>query len=353
MQKKLLSAIIGVALAVSVVGCGGNSGTYTDMNANLKSKVKTLGEYKGLSYSWEEVTVTDEEVEEEIGYELEWYTEYEEVTDRTTAQNGDVVNIDFVGKIDGEAFEDGSAEEYDLELGSGEFIPGFEEQIVGKEVGSEFDVNVTFPDEYDESLAGKDAVFEVKLNKIQKTIPVELTDEFVKETLESDYETVEQYRAGVKEDLLLSKQDENREKAIGELMEQILEKSEFVVETADVEALLEEQMANYEMYASMYDMELAEFAESLMGCTVEDLRNNGKAEVEDEIKFNLVFSEIAKKENLGVTQEEYEQAVTAELADYECETIEEFEEQIGKEDYISGMIYDKVANFLLEQSTKQ
>ena len=113
MQKKFLAAILGVALAISVVGCGSNSDTYTDMNPDLKSKVETLGEYKGLSYTWEDATVTDEEVEEEIGYELEWYTEYEDVTDRTTAQDGDVVNIDFVGKIDGEAFENGSAEEYD------------------------------------------------------------------------------------------------------------------------------------------------------------------------------------------------------------------------------------------------
>lgn len=353
MQKKFLAAILGVALAISVVGCGSNSDTYTDMNPDLKSKVETLGEYKGLSYTWEDATVTDEEVEEEIGYELEWYTEYEDVTDRTTAQDGDVVNIDFVGKIDGEAFENGSAEEYDLELGSGDFIPGFEEQIVGKEVGSEFDVNVTFPDDYDESLAGQDAVFEVKLNKIQKSIPVELTDEFVKETLESDYETVEEYKAGIKEDLLLSKQEENEENAITQIMEQILEKSEFKIEDADIDALVEEQMEGYEMYASMYEMELSEFVEQFFGCTVDELKESSRGDMEDEIKFNLVFSAIAQKENLGVTQEEYEKAVTEELADYECETIEEFEEQIGKDDYIYGMIYDKVADFLLEQSQKQ
>ena len=353
MQKKLLALILGVALVVSSVGCGSKTDTYTDMNANLKSKVKTLGEYKGLTYTWTDVSVTDEEVEEEIGYELEWYTEYEEIKDRTTAQEGDVVNINFVGKVNGEVFEDGTAEEYDLELGSGEFIPGFEEQIVGKEVGSEFEVNVTFPNDYEESLAGQAAVFEVKLNKIQKTIPVELTDEFVKETLESDYETVEQYKAGVKEELLLSKQEESKENAINDLMEQILEKSEFQIEIADIDALVEEQMANYEMYASMYDMDVTEFAQELFGCSVDELRENSKVEVETEIKINLIFSEIAKKEKLGVTQEEYETAVTAELADYECETIAEFEEQVGKEDFIYGMLYSKVADFLLEQSNKQ
>ena len=233
MQKKLLAIVLGMALAVSVVGCGNKTDTYTELNSNLKSKVKTLGEYKGLTYSWEEVTVTDQEVDEEIGYELEWYTEYEEITDRTTAQEGDVVNINYAGTVDGEAFEGGTAEEYDLELGSGEFIPGFEEQIVGKEVGSEFDINVTFPDDYDETLAGKAAVFKIKLNKLQKSVPAELTDEFVKETLESDCDTVEQYKESVKEDLLLTKLEEVQENAVNGLVEQIVEKSEFKIETSD------------------------------------------------------------------------------------------------------------------------
>ena len=136
-------------------------------------------------------------------------------------------------------------------------------------------------------------------------------------------------------------------------MDQILAKSEFQIEQEDIDTLVEDQMANYEMYASMYDMDVTEFAQELFGCTVEELRENSKSEVEAEIKFNLVFSEIIKKEKLGVTQEEYETAVTAELADYECETIEEFEEQMGKEDYIYGMLYTKVSDFLLEQSSKK
>ena len=120
-----------------------------------------------------------------------------------------------------------------------------------------------------------------------------------------------------------------------------------------IDALVEDLMANYEMYASMYDMEMEEFTQEFFGCSVEELKTNSRVEAEAEIKHNLVFSEIAKKENLGVTQEEYETAVTAELADYECETIEEFEEQVGKEDYIYGLLYSKVADFILEQSTKQ
>lgn len=351
MQKKILSAVLGIVLAISVIGCGKSSDTYTNLSPDLQSKIKTLGDYKNLTYTWEETSVTDEEVEEEIGYELEWYAEYEEITDRSVAQEGDVANIDFVGKVNGEAFEDGSAEAYDLELGSGEFIDGFEEQIVGKEVGSSFEVNVTFPEDYEESLAGQAAVFEVTLNKIQKSIPAELTDEFVQENLE--YETVEEYKEAVKADLLSSKEMENQDNAISQIMEQILANSEFTIEEGDIDTLVEEQVAGYETYASMYEMELSDFVEEFFGCTVDELKVNSRAEVEDQIKFDLVFSKIAEKEKLGVTQEEYEKAVTAELADYECETIEEFEEQIGKDDYIYSMLYEKVADFLLEQSQKQ
>lgn len=351
MQKKILALILGMVSAVAVAGCGGASDTYTDLNPELQSEIETLGDYKNLTYTWEEVAVTDEEVEEEIGYELEWYAEYEEITDRTVAENGDVVNIDFVGKIDGEEFEDGSGEEYDLELGSGEFIEGFEEQIVGKEVGSQFDVNVTFPEDYNETLGGKAAVFQVTLNKIQKSIPAELTDEFVVENLE--YASVSEYKAAVKEDLLSSKELENKDNAVSELMDQILSNSEFAIEESDIDKLVEEQISGYEMYASMYEMDLDQFVEQFFGCTVDELRESSREEVESEIKSDLVFSEIARKEKLGITQEAYEEAVTAELEDYECETIEEFEEQFGKEDYIYTMLHDKVTEYLLSQSQKQ
>lgn len=351
MQKKLLAVVLGIGLALSAVGCGSNSDTYTELEPGLQSKVEKLGEYKGLSYTWEEASVTDEELEQEIQYELEWYEEYEEITDRTVAQDGDVVDINFVGKIDGVAFENGSADNYELELGSGGFIPGFEEQIVGKEVGSDFQVNVTFPEDYDESLAGKDAVFDVKLNKIEKVIPAELTDEFVKENM--DYESVEEYKAALKEDLINSKQSEIEDHATYQIAEQIVEKSEFKIEDTDIDHLVEEQMASYESYAAMYEMELEDFMNQFLGCSVDEWKEITRADVEEEIKVALVFSNIVKKEKLGVSQEEYEKAVTEEMADYECETIEEFEEQFGKDDYIYNMLYNKVSKFLLEQSQKQ
>lgn len=351
MQKKIAKGVLGLILTVSLVGCGSGNGSavYTDMNEGVRSKLVTLGDYKDLSYTLEEVNVTDEDVESEIESELEWYEEYEEI-DRTTAEEGDVVNIDFAGKVDGEEMENGSSEDYDLELGSGDFIPGFEEQIIGKEKGSRFQVEVTFPDEYDADLAGKDAVFDVTLNKIQKAVPAELTDAFVKENM--DCETVEEYRQSVKEDLISSMEEENRSKATGELLEQIIAGSEFEIDQSDIDKAVDEQIENYQSYADMYGMDMEEFCQSFFGYGSEQLREESRQGAEDDLKSDLILGEIAKRENLGITQKEYEDAVKQELEDYGYETVEEFEEEYGKEEYMYNLLYEKVLQYLLDNSKK-
>lgn len=349
MRKRVLAAILGMVLAVSLTGCGKSSSTYTDLNEGTKSRLVTLGDYKSLSYTMEEAAVTDEEVESEIQSELEWYDDYVEI-DRTTAQEGDVVNIDFVGKVDGEEMENGSAEDYDLELGSGDFIPGFEEQVVGKEKGSSFQVEVTFPEDYDEELGGKDAVFDVTLNKIQEAVPAELNDAFVQENM--DLSTVEEYRQSVKEDLISAKEEENRSNAVDELLGQIRENSQFEIDQSDIDQSVQEQMDSYQSYAEMYGMELEDFCQNFFGYGSEQLKEESRAGAEDEIKNNLIVGEIAKQENLGVTQQEYEEAVKQELDDYGYETVEEFEEDYGKEDYMNNLLYDKVVQYLLDHSKK-
>jgi len=346
MKKKLAAVLTGTIMVVALIGCG-SSNTYTNLREGAKSSVTSLGQYKDLSYTLEEVSVTDDEVEEEIEAELEWYEDYQEI-DRTIAEDGDVVNLDFVGLVDGEEIEDGSAEDFDLELGSGDFIPGFEEQIIGKEKGSQFEVQVTFPEDYDEDLAGKDAVFEVTLNKIQEAVPAELTDEFVQENM--DCETVEEYRELVKNDLLVSKEDENRSLAVEELLTQILEDSKLKIDETDIDRAVEELVEGYEGYAEMYGMELEEFCQSFFGYGVEELKEESRSSAQEELKTDLLLSAIAKKEKLGITQQEYEEAVKPELEDYGCESIEEFEEEYGKEDYIYEMLYAKVTQYLLDQS---
>lgn len=349
MQKKILAALLAVVMLTGVTACGKGNETYTELMEDLKSEVTTLGTYKDLTYTMETATITDEEVEEEIQAELEWYSEYEEVTDRTIVEDGDVVNINFVGSVDGEEFEGGTAQDYDLEIGSGDFIEGFEEQIVGKEKGSTFDVNVTFPEDYEEGLSGKDAVFKVTVNKIQKSVAAELTDEFVQENMEC--ETVEEYRTKVKEDLLTSLQDENKTTAIYEVLDQIIASSEMKIEDADVEAYIDSMIGEYTAYAEMYGMEKEEFINNFFGGTEEELRAESVEEAKNEITYSLILSAIAKKENLGITQEEYEAKVTGYLEEYEVESIEQYEEEYGKSDVIYELLYEKVTQYLLDNST--
>lgn len=155
-----------------------------------------LGDYSNLEAEVNKYEVTDEDISRVIDRERDQNSRIISVEDRAV-KDGDIVNIDFVGKLDGEEFPGGDAEGYELVIGSGAFIPGFEEQIIGKEIGQEFDVDVVFPEEYhDESLAGKNVIFEVKLNSIQEKELPELDDEFVKDI--SEFDTLEEYKNNVK-----------------------------------------------------------------------------------------------------------------------------------------------------------
>ncbi|MBQ9551755.1 MAG: trigger factor, partial [Clostridia bacterium] len=179
-----------------------------------------VGEYKGLSAEKATVEVTDDEIDHEIGHLRDQNSRMIDVDDRAAAM-GDITNIDFEGFVDGVAFEGGKGEDYDLTLGSGSFIPGFEDQIVGHTIGEEFDVNVTFPEEYTPELAAKDAVFKVKLNSISfKELP-ELDDEFAKDL--GEYDTLAELKEGIKKELLEHKQHHADDEFENALRNQLVE----------------------------------------------------------------------------------------------------------------------------------
>ena len=160
-----------------------------------------LGQYKGLKVTRMSSEVTKEELEEEYNNNLEYLLSPEPVTDRDDVREGDTVNIDFVGKLDGEAFEGGSAEGYDITIGSGTFIPGFEDGLIGTKAGEQTELNLTFPDNYpnDKNLEGKPVVFEVSVNSIKR--PPEPTDEKIKTATEGKFSTIEEYKKSLKESL--------------------------------------------------------------------------------------------------------------------------------------------------------
>ncbi|GMA60549.1 trigger factor [Alicyclobacillus fastidiosus] len=265
-----------------------------------------LGEYKGISVEDKAFDVTDESIENEIEQVLKGHASVEVVEDGEV-QNGDTVSIDFLGKVDGEAFEGGEAENFELEIGSGTFIGGFEDQLIGMKTGEERDIEVTFPEDYHvKSLQGKAATFHVVLHDVKRKVLPELNDEFVQEV--SEFDTVDEYRADLKKRLEeRAKQDHDRY-VEDEVVKQV---------TANATIDLPEVMVNHEI-----DHQLNSFAQQLQmqqipfdayleftGTSVDELRAQFREAAEQSVRTALVLEAITAAENIQVTDEE----VTAEL----------------------------------------
>ena len=269
---------------------------------SLKVTVKPdveLDAFMGLSAKKPVVEVTDEDVQSEIDAMLERSARFVEV-DRE-AQNDDLTTIDFEGFVDGEAFEGGKGEGYELTLGSGQFIPGFEDQIVGHKAGEEFDVNVKFPDDYVEDLAGKDATFKVKLDNVKEKQLPELDDDFVLDV--SEYDTVDELKQHTKEDLEKSK----TEAADAEVDTQIFEKLAGIVKSEIPQAMFEHQIddsvSEFGYQIQSQGLDLKTYL-GYTGMTEEDLRNSFRSRAESQVKCRLALEKIAELENVEVTEED-------------------------------------------------
>ena len=259
-----------------------------------------LGEYKGLEAEELDTEVTEEDVQKEIDNMLEAHADMV-VKEDGKVEEGDVVNLDFDGYVDGEQFEGGQAEGYELEIGSGSFIPGFEDQVVGMGVGEEKDVNVTFPEEYHaEELAGKEATFKVKVNSMKsKEIP-ELDDELVKE-LDQDVETVDALKEKVEKDLKEAKENEADVTMKEQLIEQAAENAEIDVPEAMVKTETDRMLQEFEQRLSQQGINM-EMYQQLSGQDEDALREQMKDDAQKRVRTNLVLKQIAVDEDIEVTE---------------------------------------------------
>ena len=304
----------------------------------------TLGEYKGIPVTVTEPTVTDEEVDAQIQQLLNSSAEYLEV-DRE-AQLGDQVNIDYKGMKDGVAFDGGTAEGYDLVLGSNSFIDGFESGLVGAKKGEEVTLNLTFPDPYQNNpdLAGQAVVFEVKVNNVkEKTVP-ELTDDFVAKVSPEDG-TVEKLRENMKAFILEQKQYQIGNQRNTDILNAVIDKSEIVCATDDVDKNYETQVQYYTNQASMYGLDLATYA-SLMGMDEEGLKSELRNVARDMTKQEMLLKEIASRENITVTDEDREALAER----YGYDSLESFLETADKEIVDDTALMQKTLDFLVENA---
>ena len=262
-----------------------------------------LGDYKKLGYKVEEVKVEDKDVDDDIAKLLDRKADLE-LKEDGAVEDGDTAVIDFEGFLNGEAFEGGKGENYDLVIGSHTFIPGFEEQLVGMKAEESKDINVTFPQDYQaENLKGKEVVFKVTVHEIKKKVLPVLDDEFVKEQKIKDVNTVDELKAYTKDYLTKQKESEATRKAEENLMDKLAGITEVEIPEIMVSTELDSMIQQYEQRMMSQGLSLKQFME-LTGQTMEGLRDSMKDDATKRIKLNLALSEIAKKENIEVTDDD-------------------------------------------------
>ena len=258
----------------------------------------TLGQYKGLSAKKDEVKVTDEDVDKELEAARKRSARILTVDDRE-AQMGDTANIDFDGYLDGERFDGGKAEGYDLELGSGSFVPGFEEQVVGMKIGEEKDINITFPEDYVADLAGKPVVFKVKLNSLSAKELPELDDEFAKDV--SEFDTLDEYKADIRAKQEKQQQELADNKFRSDIIRQACDNMTVDIPAVMVDDKLEEMVRNYAANFGFTDRNTSlEDLLKMMGVDAAAIRPSAEMQV----KTELLLEAVVKAENMEVTQEE-------------------------------------------------
>lgn len=278
--------------------------TETKSEAELTDEASiTLGEYTGMDLTMEKAAVSDTELSNQLNFVKSSYPIEETITDRP-AQEGDTSIIDYEGKKDGVAFEGGTATNAELVLGSGRFIPGFEDGVVGMEIGEEKDINVTFPDPYENNpdLAGQPVVFHVKLNGLKTVQEAELDDALAKRALDDETATLEILKSQLYDQLMQQKERDAFYETGNQALSQVIENSEITCDPDAIDQMYQQLQDTYTTYASQYGMELNDFLSLFMGTDLDGL----KVSAEDLVKQQMVLDEIIKTEKITATDEQKE-----------------------------------------------
>ncbi len=309
----------------------------------VKPEVEISG-YKGIEVTHKAVEVTEDDVNKEIERVRERNSRLVTIEDRT-AQDGDTVVFDFKGFVDGEAFAGGEAENYSLKLGSGQFIPGFEDQMVGHNSGEEFDVNVTFPEVYQEaSLAGKPAVFKIKLHEIKNRELPELDDEFVKDV--SEFDTLAEYKESIKKQLLDLKTREADMDADDEMIDKVVELLQAEIPEAMFKNKLEEMMQEFAYKLQAQGLTLDSY-QKYTGMDNNAFKAQFRPQAERQVKLRLALDKIAEIENLAATQEEIDEKYRTFAEQYKVDA-EKVKQFINEKDLLKDIAAEKAVDFLRE-----
>ena len=311
-----------------------------------------LGKYKGVEVEKADITVTDEEVDAELAKEQEKNATYKEITDRAVA-DGDKVNLNFEGFVDGVAFEGGKGEDYPLTIGSGSFIPGFEEQLVGAEIGKEIDVNVTFPEEYQSAdLAGKPAVFKCTVLKITEKVLPELNDEFADDV--SEFSTLEEYKADIRKNLEVKKEEKAKTEKENKVIDAIIADSEIEIPEPMLRAQQEQIVDEFAQRLQSQGLSIDQYF-AYMGSTREKMVEESKDQADKRIRTRLVLEEIVKAENIVATEEDFEVELgkLAEAYGTDVDTVKKIFEGREKDRMMEDIAVQKAVSFVADNAVEK
>ena len=314
----------------------------------LKPEVK-LGKYKGVKVDKIDVEVTDADVDAEIDKEREKNARNITVEDRAV-KDGDITTLDFEGFVDGVAFDGGKGEKYPLTIGSGAFIPGFEEQLVGAEIGKEVEVKVTFPEDYQaENLKGKDAVFKCTVKEIKEKQLPELDDEFAGEV--SEFDTLAEYKEDVKKTLTEKKQKDAKNAKENAAVDAAVAVCEMEIPEAMLETQQKQMLDEFAQRISMQGLTMEQYFQ-FTGSSYQQMFEQVKPQAEERIKARLVLEAIAKAENLEATEEEYEKELQnmADIYQMELDKVKELLGDREKKNIMQDLAVRKAAEFVADNA---
>ena len=309
----------------------------------------TLGEYKGVSVKKETTVVSDVEVDARVEEERNKQATEIQVEDRAVIE-GDTVNLDYAGTVDGVAFAGGTAQDQTLKIGSGSFIPGFEEQMIGMNIGEEKDLDVTFPEAYHaKELAGKAAVFHVKVNSITETQLPALDDDFAKDI--SEFDTLEEYKADIRAKLEAQAAEKDNNNFTNAVIEKVLENATVEIPEAMIERQIDSMMRDFEYRLMGNGLKLDDFLK-YTGSDMKAFRENYRGQAEKSVKAHLVLEAIEKAEAIDATQEQIDKQLEA-FAAQTGKTVEEFKASLSESDieyFKADAIRDNCVKFLADNA---
>ena len=304
----------------------------------------TIGKYKGLSAPKGSYDVPESDIDKEIATIRLRNARIESV--ERPAEMGDITTIDFEGFLDGVPFDGGKGENYELELGSGQFIPGFEDKVCGMEIGEERDIDLVFPEQYVEHLAGKPVVFKVKLNEVKEKQLPDIDDEFAQDV--SEFDTIDEYKADIRERLEKERKIQVDDAFESALMDKLIESLEADVPVAMVEDRMDHAMRTMSRQLSAYNMDPTQYLQ-MMGLTPEQFRENSRAGYEKQVKIALALEKIVELEDIQISDEDIENEYEEAAKEFNKD-IEELKETVDKDSLTHDLKNRRAAKLIIDSA---